>query len=273
VNRVEAGGAIIERRPAGGALTAYYLCLPRGRGAGAPLLVCVHGISRNAEEHMRHFAPLAQAHGVALLAPLFAQPEFPDYQRLGREGRGRRADLALCAILAALHREEGVADDRIYLFGHSGGGQFVHRYVMANPARVARFVISAAGWYTYPDPDRPFPIGIGPDPLLPDLRFDPDSFLRVGGCVLVGEGDTKRARSLRTGPMVDAMQGTNRVERARRWAEAMNREAARRGLPPPVELHVLPSAGHRFADMAMRGGAAERAFAYLFGPMAAGEAA
>lgn len=269
----EAAGAIIARRPAGGALPACYLCLPRARRTQAPVLVCVHGISRNAEEHARHFAPLAEAHGVVVVAPLFAPPEFADYQRLGREGRGQRADLALHALLAALHREEGVAEARIHLFGHSGGGQFVHRYVMANPDRVARFVVSAAGWYTQPDADHPFPLGVGANPLLPDLHLDPDAFLRVPGCVMVGQGDVRRGRSLRTGPVVDAVQGANRVERARRWVAAMNRAAVRRGLPTPIDLHVLPAAGHRFAAMAARGGAVAHAFACLFGPAAAGEAA
>lgn len=269
--RAEFDGATVERRLPGAALPAYYLCLPPDRAAGAPLLVSVHGISRNAEEHVRHFAPLARERGVALAVPLFPPSEFPDYQRLGRTGRGRRADMALHEVLAALRREVGAAADRIYLFGHSGGGQFVHRYAMAYPAEVARFVVSAAGWYTHPDPDRPFPLGIGPDPLLPDRHFDPDAFLRVRGCVLVGEGDVRRTRSLRIGPEVDAMQGDNRVERARHWVAAMNRAAARRGLPPPLDLHVLPSAGHRFADMALRGGAAARAVAFLFGPTATGK--
>lgn len=269
----QASGAVAECRLAGDPAQTYYVCVPRGLRVDAPVLVCVHGISRNAEEHMRHFAPLAQEHGVVLVAPLFPQATFPDYQRLGRAGRGRRADLALRGILEEVRRRAGVTLDGIHLFGHSGGAQFVHRYVMANPAEVRHFVVSAAGWYTHPDPDRPFPSGIGPTPRLPDLHFDPDAFLGVAGCVLVGERDVRRDRSLRTVPPVDAAQGRTRLERARRWAEAMNREAARSGLPPPIDLHVLPSAGHRFADMATRGGAPERVFACLFGAMAAAEAA
>ena len=267
--RAEADGGIVDWRFLGRSSEAYYLCLPLVRDALAPLLVCVHGISRNAEEHIRHFAPLAQRCGIAVAAPLFQECEFPDYQRLGRSGRGRRADRALNEMLAELRANAGVDAERIYLFGHSGGGQFVHRYMMANPERVARFVVSAAGWYTYPDSGRAFPLGIAPDPLLPDVTFDPDAFLRVCGTILVGEGDIGRSRSLRTGPVVDADQGRNRIERARRWVEAMNDEAIRRGLPPPLDLIVLPAAGHRFIDMATRGGVAERAFQCLFGTEAA----
>ncbi len=268
-----ADGAVAECRLSGDPGQVYYLCLPRELRADAPVLVCVHGISRNAKEHMWHLAPRGRERGVVVIAPVFPPAEFPDYQRLGRAGRGRRADLALRGILAEVRRRAGVTGDRIHLFGHSGGGQFVHRYVMAYPAEVARFVVSAAGWYTQPDPDRRYPLGIGPDPLLPDLDFDPDAFLRVAGCVLVGERDTRRGRTLRTAPPVDATQGRTRIERAGRWTEAMNRAAARRGLPPPVDLHVLPLAGHRFAEVVTRGGAPERVFACLFGPSAAAGAA
>ncbi|HVB67067.1 MAG TPA: hypothetical protein VNE67_04315 [Acetobacteraceae bacterium] len=268
----QADGAVVECQFAGDPRQAYYLCLPSGLRADAPVLVCVHGISRNAEEHIRYFAPLAQQRGVVVVAPLFPRAEFPDYQRLGRAGRGRRADLALHDILAEVHRRASVAVDKVYLFGHSGGAQFVHRYVMANPAGVAGFVISAAGWYTHPAPDLPFPFGIGPDPLLPDLHFDPDAFLRVPGCVLVGERDTRRGRSLRTAAPIDAAQGRTRLERAGRWAEAMNRAAVQRRLPPPLDLHVLPRSGHRFAEVATRGGAPGRVFDCLFGPAAVGAA-
>lgn len=267
--RARADATIAKRRTRSGSMTAYYLCLPSHLRARAPLLVCVHGISRNAAEHMRHFAPLAAERGVTVVAPLFSEPDFPDYQRLGRKGRGRRADLALHEVLAELAECDGVGAEKIHLFGHSGGGQFVHRYVMANPARVARFVVSAAGWYTYPDRERPFPFGIASSPFLPDLAFDPEAFLRVPGTVFIGERDLGRGRSLRTTPLIDRAQGRNRVERAQAWVRAMNDEAARRGLPRPLDLQLLPSARHRFADVAGAGGAPARAFQCLFGAQAA----
>ena len=130
-----------EHAPVGGELL-----LPEIVQADTPLLVVVHGISRNAAEHLDRFAPLARAAGVAVLAPLFEAATFPDYQRLGARGRGRRADLALRARLDAIRREIGLSPRRIHLFGHSGGGQFVHRYAMAYPEQVAGYVVSAAGW-------------------------------------------------------------------------------------------------------------------------------
>jgi pimeloyl-ACP methyl ester carboxylesterase len=42
----------------------------------------------------------------------------------------------------------------LYLSGHSGGAQFVQRYALAHPERVAASVLSSAGWYTFPNPAR-----------------------------------------------------------------------------------------------------------------------
>lgn len=240
------------------------LFLPASPGPATGLLVSVHGISRNAAEHLRGFAPLAAAHDVAVLAPVFPPAAFPDYQRLGRPGMGLRADDALQTMLDRLIRQVGLSPRRFHLFGHSGGAQFVHRYVMAYPGQVARYVASAAGWYTLPDAAVPYPLGIDARDALPGLAFDPEDFLRVPGAVLVGARDRKRGTALRKAPVVDRVQGVTRIARAEHWVGAMNAAAAGHGLLPPVSLQVVSGAGHRFAEMVTYGAIA-RAFGFLFG--------
>lgn len=241
-----------------------HLFLPDSLDRTTPLLVCVHGISRNAEEHLRNFAPLAAAHGVAVLAPVFAPAPFPDYQRLGRPGKGLRADLVLRAMLDRLAEQYGLAPQRVHLFGHSGGAQFVHRYTMAYPDQVARYVVSAAGWYTLPDSTLPYPFGTDTDQSLLGIAFDAPAFLRVPGAVMVGTQDRGRSASLRKAHFLDAAQGRTRIERAERWVAAMNDAATARGLLPPLRLELVQGAGHRFRKMAEQGAVA-RAFRFLFG--------
>lgn len=55
-----------------------------------PLLVRMHGVSRNAEEHLSNFAPLAAAHGVAMLAPVFAPAPLPPLRLELVQGAGHR---------------------------------------------------------------------------------------------------------------------------------------------------------------------------------------
>jgi pimeloyl-ACP methyl ester carboxylesterase len=242
----------------------YFLYIPSRGARGAPLFVAVHGISRNAKEHATLFAPYAEKHGVVLLAPYFTERQHGDYQRLGRAGHGPRADLALDGMVAEVAELTGASVERLYLFGFSGGAQFAHRYAMAHPERVARAVVGAAGWYTFPDPQTPYPYGIGPDPDLANVRFEPDKFLRVPIAVMVGEKDVTD-ENLRRNPEVDRQQGVTRLERARNWVEAMREAAAARRLEPLVTYESVPGIRHSFNQFMMEGELGDRVFLALFG--------
>lgn len=246
----------------------YYLYVPPGIGPNAPVLVAVHGISRNAEEQARRFRRLARRYGVVLVAPLFPADRFADYQRLGLTGQGARSDQALQAILTEVRRRTGVAGDRIHLFGYSGGGQFVHRYAMAHPEQVAAVAIGAAGWYTFPDPKVRFPQGLKLSRQTA-VRLQPRQFLRIPMAVFVGERDVKRGAhrpELRQTGRVNTQQGLTRLERGDRWIDAMRASARDRGLSTPYYYEVLPRAAHSFTASVKRGGLGVRVFAFLFGP-------
>ncbi len=235
---------------------------PAARGGAC--LVAVHGISRNDAEIAEHFAPLADRYGAVLVVPRFGAERFSDYQRLGR--RGPAADRALLRLLDQLAAQGAIAPGKVFLFGHSGGAQFVHRFVMAHPDRVARYVASAAGWYTLPDPELAFPYGIGACAERPDLAFRPEAFLAVPGQVLVGARDVKDGPSLRRSGALDAAQGTTRLQRARHFVEAMGRAAEARGMAAPLRLATVADAAHQFSGLARRGGIVAIAGAALFEP-------
>jgi pimeloyl-ACP methyl ester carboxylesterase len=243
----------------------YWLVTPGSAARGSTLLVAVHGISERAESHASYLAPLAEHYGVVVVAPHFARPRFGDYQRLGRSGRGARADHALERVVQEAGRLTGVSTARFSLFGFSGGAQFGHRYLMAHPSRVVAAVLSSAGWYTWPRHGRKYPYGIAVSRRLPDLHFDSDAFLRVPVLVTVGERDVEHDEGLRRSVTLDRQQGSNRVERARSWVDAMVRAAERAGLPPSAQLAVLPGVDHSVVSCMERGQLAERVFEFLFG--------
>ncbi len=243
----------------------YLLYVPARGGDRAPIFVTAHGISRNVEEHAARFAPYAERHGVVMVAPCFTQDGHDDYQRLGRKGRGRRADQALDKILEEVQALTRARAESFYLFGFSGGAQFAHRYILTHPDRVAAAVVAAAGWYTFPDSGIPYPYGIGRSDELEGVRFDPDAFLRVPITVLVGGADTGN-RNLRRDAKVDRQQGTTRRARAQNWAGAMRRAAEARGQRSLVTLEQVPGIEHSFTQFMLKGGLGDRVFGALFGP-------
>jgi pimeloyl-ACP methyl ester carboxylesterase len=216
------------------------------------VLVAVHGISRNADEHATAFQSTADRLGCHLIAPQFDRDSFRDFQLLGLSGRGRRADHALEAALADLRRFGVAADARLVLTGYSGGAQFAHRYAMAHPRRVALLLIAAAGWYTMPDAELPFPRGCG---LGADTgsTLDPAALLRLPMLVAVGERDVERDPALRCDAWIDRDQGLTRVDRARSWVDRLAREARRRDLTPRCRLELVAGAGHDFTAMVAAG--------------------
>ncbi|MCG8423699.1 MAG: hypothetical protein MJE77_37855, partial [Proteobacteria bacterium] len=151
----------------------------------------------------------------------------------------------------------GIRTDRVRMFGFSGGGQFVHRYAMLHPARVERAVVGAAGWYTFPDPGLPYPLGIDSGTLPADLGFDREGFASNPLLVLVGDRDIDagafRRRLWRdwVDYDLDELQGRGRLQRARRWVAAVREQLPNAN----IVMQEVPDTGHRISE-AMRAGAA-----------------
>jgi len=259
-----ATGKVLKRRLAGYLGQTYYLYIPRSMRKSAPLMVSIHGVSRNARQHARMLSSMAEQYGVVLLAPLFSKQQFPDYQRLGRLGHGPRADLALDRIIGEVLFLTGADRGRLYLSGYSGGGQFAHRYAMAHPERVAAVVIGASGWYTFPDNKQRYPRGIASTKSLPSLRFDRTRFLRIPMTVIVGDKDNERDLELNKSPRIDMQQGLNRLERARNWIESMNLAATAHDIAAHHQLTVLPGVGHSFEQGIEVEAMNEKIFSSLF---------
>jgi len=219
------------------------------------VLVVVHGISRNASMMIRGLAEDAECAGYSLLAPCFSQRQFDDYQRLGRQGRGARADLELLAMLGDAGVEAGSFD----LFGFSGGAQFAHRFVAAHPGVAASMILTAAGWYTDPTSQRRFPRGLGATDRLKGLRFSAAALAETPSLVMAGTADTERDPALRCTPALDARQGQHRLDRAR-WFHKRLRSLA---TDKPHHFVALPDTAHDFAQAVVRGGLPKHLFDFL----------
>jgi poly(3-hydroxybutyrate) depolymerase len=252
-------GRVLELRQTDYPTLGYYAYMPWAASIDAPVLVTVHGISRDAAQQIRLFRPYSDRYGAILIAPVFDDAHYGDYQRLGRRGRGLRADLALQAALRDFMQERGESD--IFLFGYSGGAQFVHRFVMAYPETVTAAVVAAAGWYTFPNPGVTYPYGLRVTGDLPGVRMRPNKFLKVPILAIVGGNDVQRDRTMRQSRRLDREQGRNRVDRARRWVEEMAK-AAGQGGQPACRFSMLGGVGHSFAEC-MHAGLGEMVFDFL----------
>ena len=262
-NSIEPG--TIHRRALDGTVQMdYFIYLPESGIKDNRVLVTIHGISRNAEEHINGFSAQAEKFGAAIIAPLFPKNEFPRYQRLGATVHEGRADFAFDRIMQESAAVLGFEPAPLKIFGFSGGGQFTHRYAMFYPKRVERMVLGAPGWYTFPDPDSPYPFGMASSDEWPRLRFTPRHFLSIPTLVLVGENDDARDDDLNKVRRIDAVQGLNRVERGEKWVQSMNALARAFEVNSDFRFEAVPNASHAYESYLAHPPFAETVFDFLF---------
>jgi pimeloyl-ACP methyl ester carboxylesterase len=251
-------------RAAGAHDECCLLALPPRVHADTPLLVSVHGVTRQPLEHALAFAPLAQARGAALVVPFFDQRAHRRYQQLAHPRTGRRSDLALLDMVDALRARHGLRERRLHLFGFSGGGQFAHRFALAHPERVAALGVGAAGWYTMPDPTTPYPAGLRGAEFVFGRTLDLQAFLRLPMRVWVGARDDGADRNLRIDAQICAAQGASRIERAQRWVQSVRDAAAQRAIDCDAGCELLSGAGHSFVQCVRRGKLARKVVSFFF---------
>ena len=240
----------------------YYIHVPElysyTSSSEVSLLVIVHGFTGQANgrkgqkvtlKNMKRWIPFAEDNNCILLAPHFSEKIFDrDYQRLNLEG-DVRADHRLNDLIEELKSTfPNLKDDKIKMFGFSGGAQFVHRYSAFHPKRVDKAVIGGAGWYMWPDPLVEYPVGTNLDKVEKVKQFDIDieGMVQNKICVMIGKEDKKQGSFREEYHELDMgfYQGEDRLERAINWINALNIYADRAGVECHVTLRVIPDAGH-----------------------------
>lgn len=243
---------------AGPALRVWYQA-PVEVTATTPVVFVMHGVRRDADRYFAEWAPLAARHGFILVVPEFSQAGFPG--ALGyntgffenRDGTPRPRELwsfaALEPLFDAIKARTGTRVPAYGLYGHSAGGQFVHRYVLFTPeARLSRAVAANAGWYTMPDLAVPYPYGLAGTPVgsaaLKQALGKPLT-------ILLGTADTDvDDPNLRKTPEANA-QGPHRLARGQRFHGAGKAAADQLGAAFGWRLETVPGVGHENGRMAM----------------------
>ncbi len=179
----------------------------------------------------------------------------------GLEVSTDRADWILAdfdRIFEKARQELGLERDGYDMFGHSAGGQILHRYVLFHPDNRADRVLAAnSGWYTLPTGEEAFPYGLeGTGLSTEELE---DAFRERLVVFLGGEDDRSETRGqLRRTPAADR-QGPGRRERGEFFYRQARETAREVGVDLNWRIEVVPGVGHEYRRMSAA--AAE----YLYG--------
>ena len=137
----------------------------------APILFIFPGTDRNADDYLETWITLADQKGVMVFAFEFSVDYYPmstNYQTgfiLDENGNLNNEDVWTFSVIEPVFdfiKTNLVNNTNSYnMFGHSAGGQFVHRFVQFKPNSRLNYAVSAnAGWYTVPDTSVDFPYGL-----------------------------------------------------------------------------------------------------------------
>ncbi len=233
----------------------YFKPSPYSRST--PVLFVMHGMQRNAQEYRDQWIRYAQQHGALLVVPEFSERTYPDesYAQGNMFDSSMRPipeDLSGFALVEHLFDYVRVQDNNLsidyYLYGHSAGGQFVHRMLLFRPdARVRRAVAANPGFYTLPRFTEEFPYGLGKTALTGEtIRQAFGKNLTI----LLGEQDTlEHQKSLNKS--VGAMkQGSQRFARGMNFFRVAQEESVQRGFSFEWKVQTVPGAGHSNSQMA-----------------------
>lgn len=241
-----------DRGRAGRPLTVWYH-RPPGIPDTAPVVFVMHGVKRDAGYYRDNWAAAAERFGFLLLCPEFTKADYPSRKayQLGNlvDDAGERVPKAAWTfgvierLFDFVRETTGNASERYHIYGHSAGGQFVHRLALFLPeARFATAIAANTGWYTMPRfSGKRFPYGLRGSPGTPE------TLKRVLGnrlVLLLGERDTDDEDPFLRRSKGARRQGKNRFERGQAFYAAARDEAARLGVPSNWTLQTVPGAAH-----------------------------
>ncbi len=160
------------------------------------LIVSVHGTGRDFVPTLHALAPFARRHNCVVLCPLFPAGVRGDRNLHGYkyllEG-DIRYDRVLLDMIDEVAGRYGANFSRFALCGFSGGGHFVHRFLLLHPQLLLACSIGAPGSVTLIDDRRQWWVGTGDIESTFAVKLDLDALRRVPVHMAVGSEDTDTA--------------------------------------------------------------------------------
>ena len=220
------------------------------------ILFVFHGLKRNAKGLRDRAVKVAQKVCLTVFAPLFDKDRFPNwrYHRAGVihdkriQPKSRWTEPILRALLSQAKREIGRDDARLYLFGHSAGGQFLSRIsAFSLPFDADRIVVANPSVHVVPTVSEAVPYGFGGLFEGEEAEVRIRQYLALPISIYLGQEDTKKKYLV----LNDSAnrQGINRLDRGRNIFSRARQLARERNWTFNWRLVEAPGVGHSSKGM------------------------
>lgn len=226
---------------------------------GNKIVFVMHGGGRNAEDYLDAWVQLAKTNNLLLVAPEFANKFSKyitnDYQEGNlftffgvKNPKEEWAYTVVENIFDHIKEMNTISNENYDIFGHSAGGQFVHKMILLMPeARIETAVAANSGFYTFPDRNLEFPYGM--EDTDRDLESDLARSYKKKLIILLGELDNNpNLGTFRTTDMA-MQQGMNRLERGTNFFNAAMELKNEESIPFNWEMDTVKNVGHNYKEM------------------------
>jgi pimeloyl-ACP methyl ester carboxylesterase len=252
-------------------LIHYYL--PETFTRNSKVIFIIPGAGRNGRDYRNAWKEASEKYNLLVLTPEYSEENYPEFWSYNLGGMIYDVNIEnetfkihqnpdrwifgdFDRIFAAVAKHLKLTVQKYDMFGHSAGGQILHRLALFHPENKANRILAAnSGWYTLPSYSEPFPYG------LLNILASPDVVDFSSKLVLfLGEDDDENETRghLRRSPEVDK-QGLHRYARGLYFYQRSKEMAEKAGAEFNWQLEGVKNVGHDYKAMS------HKASAYLYG--------
>ena len=223
------------------------------------IVFVMHGGGRNADDYLNAWVELADENNLLIVAPefenKFSKYTTNDYQEGNlftffgtKNPKSEWAYTVVENIFDHIKSVNDITNNHYDIFGHSAGGQFVHRMIMIMPeSRIETAIAANAGFYSLPDENLEFPYGISNTDvkLNPDLKKAYEKKL----VVLLGEFDNDPSLGTFRTTELAMEQGKHRLERGTNFFNANKKKSEQNEWVFNWTIDTVKNVGHDYRKM------------------------
>lgn len=219
------------------------------------IVFVMHGGGRNADDYLNAWTELANKNNLLIVAPefdnKFSKYTTNDYQEGNlftffgtKNPKEEWAFMVVENIFDHIKAVNNITNEQYDIFGHSAGGQFVHRMVMLMPeSRIETAISANSGFYSLPNEGLEFPYGIQ------NTRIDLQKSYNKRLIILLGELDNDPSLGTFRTTDLAMEQGAHRLERGTTFFNTNKEFKNKNNWTFNWEMDTIKNVGHDYKKM------------------------
>ncbi len=223
------------------------------------IVFVMHGGGRNADDYLNAWIELADKNNLLIVAPefenKFSKYTTNDYQEGNlftffgtKNPKSEWAYTVVENIFDHIKSVNAITNSHYSIFGHSAGGQFVHRMLMIMPeSRIETAIAANAGLYSLPDENLEFPYGLKKTDVKLNTHLPTAYKKRL--IILLGELDNDPGLGTFRTTELAMEQGGHRLERGTNFFKANQKLSKQNDWVFHWEIDTIKNVGHDYRKM------------------------